>query len=170
MGIFDIFGWWFVLTLGFLIREPIKHKLLWDNKKFRGYRIAAEIIYFDTVQLGKGTHDITVLNYTLCGKSKDTLLLKKKGDKIGDTIEIISDGEVSYRVKRDWKDIFNSRMCTAFIVCCLSGFIFYANLESINMYLFLGCIILEIINLLLFPISNRSFYRQIKKELGWRIN
>ncbi|MDE6624905.1 MAG: hypothetical protein K2K56_00895 [Lachnospiraceae bacterium] len=170
MEIWDICGLWFILILGDLIREPFEHKLLWDNKKFKGYRIDAKVIYFDTVKIGKSPIDITVLNYYLYGKSKDTLLLKNERDKIGDIIEIISDGEVSYRVKRDWRDIFNGRMCAAMVCCCLSGLVFFSNLESINIYFFIGCIVFEIIDTLTLPISNRSFYRDLKKKAGWHVN
>ncbi|MDE6626702.1 MAG: hypothetical protein K2K56_10105 [Lachnospiraceae bacterium] len=170
MELWDFFGLWFVETLVTLIITPFEHKLLWDNKKFKGYRIDAKVIYFDTVKYGKGTIDITVLNYNLYGKSKDTLLLKKEGDKIGDIIEIISDGEVSYRVKRDWRDILNKRTCAAMVVCCLSGLAFFTNLDSINIYLFIGCIVLEIIHIPRHSISDRKFYRQLKKAAGWHIN
>lgn len=170
MGIFDFFGFWLVVALGELITTPFEHKLLWDNKKFKGYRVDAEVIYFDTVKFDRWTYDVTVLNYYLYGKSKDALLLKKGGDKIGDTIEIISDGEISYRVKRDWRDIINRKTCVAMVVCCLLGPVFLTNLDSINIYFFIGCIIFEIIITLRFPISNRDFYRVLKKKAGWHVN
>ncbi|MCM1497038.1 MAG: hypothetical protein NC124_01070 [Clostridium sp.] len=172
MEIWDInfCGLCFVATLGTLITTPFRYKLLWNNKKFKGFRIAAKVIYFDTVQLDKWTYDITVLNYKLNGKSKDTLLIKKGRDKIGDIIEIISDGEVSYRVKRDWGDILNKKTCIAMVVCCLSGLVFFTNLENINVYFLVGCVVFEIITTLRLPISERNFYRLLKKEAGWHVN
>ncbi len=119
---------------------------------------------------GKGCSEFPKRMHFCVGILKDAILLKKETDKIGDIIKIADCGEVSYRIKRDWRDIFNKRQCITISLCCLSGLVFFTNLTSINIYYLFGCIIYEMISILRIPKSRESFYKHMKRELGWHIN
>ena len=158
----------FILFLFNVIIIPFRNKILWDNKHFKGKYVTAEIIYYDQIQEGKKVYDVTIVNYEMNGKSMDALLDGKKGKKIGEKIEIVTDGEVAFCVKKSWRDIFDDIKMV--ILCVPFGYIFFKNLGELNVYCVVFCIMLNIFLVIMHPITYRSFIKGLKAEAGWHEN
>lgn len=158
----------FILFLFNVIIIPFRNKILWDNKHFKGKYVTAEIIYYDQIQEGKKVYDVTIVNYEMNGKSIDALLDGKKGKKIGEKIEIVTDGEVAFCVKKGWRDIFDDiKMVILFVPF---GYLFFKNFSELNFYCVVFCSLLAVFLIIIHPITYRNFIKGLKAEAGWHEN
>lgn len=164
-GLITIF---FILFLSNVIIIPFRNKILWDNKRFKGQYVTAEIIYYDKVRFGKIIYNVTIINYVMNGKSIDALLDGKNGAKIGEKIDIITDGEVAFSIKKSWRDISND--IKRIILCLLFGYIFFKNIVELNIYCVTFCICLNIFLIIVWPITERRHIKALKTQLGWYEN
>lgn len=160
----------FILCLFEIIMIPFRNKILWDNKRFKGTYVMAEIVYYDRIKLSKSVNDVTIVNYMMNGKSIDALIQGKKGKKIGEKIQIITDGEVAFCVQTNWRDIITSGYIMKIIACLLLGYFFFMHLEEINGYYIICCIVFDSVLALTQPSSHRRFIKILKAEAGWHEN
>ncbi len=63
--------------------------------------ITAEIIDLDYAKYLKGGEAVTIVTYEKNGKNKDAIITNQKKDKIGDKVEIITDGVIAIRAKKN---------------------------------------------------------------------
>lgn len=140
---FDLMFFFFLLTLGQTIMMLFESRI-WE-KCFHGEYFDAEIIYFDSVTVARKDVDVTVVNYMCNGKSRDVMLRKKGGEKIGDIINIITDGKVAYRTKRDWRDIINKEVIGNTILMIFSGYVTINHIGEVSFGWIIFCVIFLII-------------------------
>lgn len=160
----------FLLFLFDIVAIPFRNKILWDNKRFKGIYVMAEIVYYDRIELSKSAIDVTIVNYMMNGKSVDALIQGKQGKEIGEKIKIKTDGEIAFCVQTNWRDIITGSYIIKIIVCLLLGYFFFMHLEEINGYYIIGCIIFDCMLVLTQPSSYRQFIKILKTEAGWHEN
>lgn len=136
--------------------------------RLRGYNpILAEVIYFDEVQFVKGSSKVTIVSYKSNGLQRDAVILKAKKDKIGDKIEIVTDGKIAVRKKIALKEDQHFGVGIFALVVML----FFLKSFGPDEELLIAAYFVLIIGLLftvLHPLVYEAFDSEIKEKLGWR--
>lgn len=162
-----------LITCGFIslifniIKTPFCTKFLWDNKYFKGRYVMAEIIYYDCVQLERWSYDVTIVNYVMNGKSIDALIEGKKGQRVGEKIHIITDGEVTFCTQKNWREFITGTYIIKIIICFLLGDFFVGHFKEINVNYIILSILINVILVLAYPIFYREFIKSLKSASGW---
>lgn len=153
-------------------------KIIWNNKFFKGTRVMGEVLYHDSVSMGRNTCDVTVVNCKLNGKSIDVLIPGNRGQKagtvIGEKIEIITDGEIAFCVQRNWRNInpdYGNLKGKITIGLLFGGLAYlYLIFEPINIYFLVFSILINVI-LIARPLrSYRNLTYSLKSASGWHEN
>lgn len=165
---FGLITFFFILLFFEVVTIPFRNKLLWDNKHFKGTYVTAEIIDYDRVRSGKSIYNVTIVNYVTNGKSIDALLYGKQGAKIGEHIDIVTDGEVAFCIKKGWRDIRNDII--KIILCVPLGYVFFKYFNELNVYCIIYCIIFNIFLIIVRPVNHREHNKGLKTKLGWYEN
>ena len=136
--------------------------------RLRDYNpIIAEVIYFDEVSFIKGSSKVTIVSYKNNGLQRDAVILKAKKDKIGDKIEIITDGKIAVRKNVVLKEDQDIGMGTIiFIIMLILSKCFGSDEGTMTALYFLLTIVLFLA--VLHPLVYEAFDSEIKKKLGWR--
>lgn len=153
-------------------------KIIWNNKFFKGTRVMGEVLYHDSVSMGRNTCDVTVVNCKLNGKSIDVLIPGNRGQKagtiIGEKMEIITDGEIAFCVQRNWRNInpdYGNLKGKITFGLLFGGLAYlYLTVEPINIYFLIICILINVI-LIARPLRNyRNLTHSLKSASGWHEN
>ncbi len=151
------------------IEVPLQYsKMLWNDKRFKGTYVTAEVLYHDELRGGRAVVKATVINYVMNGRSIDVLINGTVGEP-GEKIGIITDGEFASLAKPNRRDVFNNvkQMITP---CIVSGILFFVFLKYINVYLIMLWIVWEICKIVILPYAWRDNIKQFKKDSGWHEN
>ena len=151
------------------IRIPLQYtKMLWNDKRFKGTYVTAEVLYHDEMQ-GRGwPARVTVINYVMNGRSIDVLIDGTVGEP-GEKIEVITDGEFASLAKPNRRDVFNNvKQMISF--CVVSGILFFVFLKYINVYSIIVWILWEICKTVMLPYTWRDNIRGLKEQAGWHEN
>ncbi len=151
------------------IRIPLQYsKMLWNDKRFKGTYVTAEVLYHDEMQGSRWTTRVTVINYVMNGRSIDVLIDGTVGEP-GEKIEVITDGEFASLAKPNRRDVFNNvkQMISFWVV---SGILFFVFLKYINVYSIIVWILWEICKTVMLPYTWRGKIRGLKEQAGWHEN
>lgn len=136
--------------------------------RLRGYNpILAEVVYFDEVQFIKGSSKVTIVSYKSNGLQRDAVFLKANKDKIGDKIEIITNGKIAVRKKIALKEDQHfgvSIFALVVMLFFLKSFNSDEGLIAIYFVLIIGLLFTTILN----PLVYEAFDSEVKEKLGWR--
>ena len=143
-------------------------KMLWNDKRFKGTYVTAEVLYHDEMQGSRWTTRVTVINYVMNGRSIDVLIDGTVGEP-GEKIEVITDGEFASLAKPNRRDVFNNvKQMISF--CVVSGILFFVFLKYIKVYLIIVWILWEICKTVMLPYTWRDNIRGLKEQAGWHEN
>lgn len=131
--------------------------------------VIGKIVYFDEVQFFRSGYHVSIVEYMSGEITKNAIILKSNKDKIGDEIEIVTDGDLAVRKKIVIKQDNN---WGAFLVVFLVLFLGRDNLVTgaeqfiIISQLVIICILMVV--MFIYPSLHEIFDREVKKGLGWR--
>lgn len=130
--------------------------------------LEAEIVDCQYMQSLKGGKYVTIATYLQNGKAKDVILSYVQGDKTGDRIEIVTDGNCAVRSRKihfTRNDIIKLLFTGLFAVGL--GFFAYMKLGMIPVWLVLVVVGLCVSSIVLYPLYVVSRSYDIKIKLGW---
>lgn len=132
--------------------------------------IPTRIIDIDRVQpfAGNGGYDVTIVTYYENGKEKDAVISHQKSDKIGDCLDIVTDGCLAVRCKVGFDSINTMLICLGVGI----ALIYYAIYSySIGVVVPIWMIFVELLFciavLVLHPLLAKSRDKSTKAYLGW---
>lgn len=131
--------------------------------------VMAEIICFEEIHFVKSGCNIAILHYNENGNSRDTFVVKAKNDRVGDKIEIITDGCLAVRkgvVLQGKISIMKD-----FIAVVAIFFLFkhiFLDKEMLSMLALLTVLILVLIITIFYPYFYEAYYNAIKQKLRWK--
>lgn len=138
------------------------------KRRLRDYEpIVAEVIYFDEVSVIKGISNVTIVSYKSNGLQKDAVILKAKKDKIGDKIEIVTDGKIAVRKKIALKEDQHFGV-SIFALGIILFFLKYSGSDEGGMTAVYFMFIMEVIFAIFYPVIYEAFDSEVKEKLGWR--
>lgn len=152
-----------IMTILSFVQDQIYAKI-----RLRGYKpILAEVIYFDEVQFIKGSSKVTIVSYKSNGLQRDAVILQAKNDKIGDKIEIVTDGKIAVRKKIALKEDQHFGM-SIFALVVILFFLKSFNSDEELIAIYFVLIIELLFTTILNPLVYEVFDSEIKEKLGWR--
>lgn len=131
--------------------------------------VMAEIIYFDEISFIKGSCKVTIVNYLNNGSQQDAVILRAKKDKIGDKIQIVTDGNIAVRKNVAIKEGRSAGINIIFLIGLLIvGKYIIFNEEIICMFALATLLGVMLIIVILYPLFYKAYDSEIKEKLGWR--
>lgn len=131
--------------------------------------VMAEIICFEEIHFVKSGCNVAILYYSKNDISKDTFIVKAKNDRVGDKIEIITDGYLAVRkgVVLQGKISIMKNLIVFVAIFFLLNYIFLGK-EMISMLALLTVLIFVLIITIFYPYFYEAYYNAIKQKLRWK--
>lgn len=137
---------------------------IYMKRKLRNCKpIIAEIIYFDKVRRER----LAIVSYKINDLQQNAVISKAFKDKIGDKIEIVTDGEIAVRKKIELKDNKGVIDATVFLVIMLVVLWYTGPIDELTVALFFW-IIWVLMYIIFLPLIYKVGDNYIKEKLGWR--
>lgn len=136
------------------------------KKRLKKYpTVIADIIYFEEVQLFRGGSCIAVVKYMKDNVEKSAIIHKAKKDKIGDKVEIVTDGKLAARNSIVLKqDLSIGGIIGSVIVMVLFG----QYIDNLYASLAFNCmVVIEFFLMITYPYVYEAHYCEMKDRLGW---
>ncbi len=130
--------------------------------------INAKIVDVDYIQYIKGQIPVTIVSFQRAGKVRDTAITYRKNDKVGDELEIVTDGFCTVRKKHKFSvfaimleelGMIIGSVCLGFIANKLFGEISFLIVAVVVMVCF--------VVIVCYPIYTASYNQSLEKRLGW---
>lgn len=151
-----------IMTILSFVQDWIYAKI-----RLRGYNpILAEVIYFDEVQFINGSSKVTIVSYKSNGLQRDAVILKANKDKIGDKIEIITNGKIAVRKKIALKEDQHFGVSIFALVVILFFLKSFGPDEGLLIAGYFVLIIGLLFTTILNPLVYEAFDSEIKEKLG----
>ena len=139
------------------------------KREIRNFKpITAEIIYFDEASFGRGgSYPVTIVSYTINGIQRDAVISKAQRDRVGDKIEIVTDGEIAIRKKLALKNSERTRISSVVFVVFFVILWNVGPIDEVTISLTF-IIIMMMLYVIFYPLIYKVHDSYIKEKLGWR--
>lgn len=129
--------------------------------------ITAEIIDLDYAQYFKGGETVTIVSYEKTVTSKDAIITNEKNDKIGDMVEIVTDGVIAVRAKKKVDKVtILGHTLLGFGMIWYGYFMYTTGLEMPTWSILVAILICGGM-IVLHPLCTSSIDSNRKRALGW---
>lgn len=159
-----------VIYLCITITSLIDDKLIWFCRKKRLSVFKAEILYFEEITEHRWTYEYSVINYSIMGLSVDAIVKRGVKDKIGDQIEIASDGSLAVRTKPYFKKEFMENNILLFVGAVIEAYYVFHHIEDLTYTDLLIGLAAGMAVTIYQLIAYETDVQRTKKKLGWHEN
>lgn len=141
-------------------------KIIIGNPFFKGFIVEAEVVEMLDFSMLKKHIFVTVVKYKKYDMVVKTFVFRGKSDKIGDTIQILTNGDITVRTKFYWKKDNSTAAGILFLILTiLMIWLIIECIEIVKLQHLLVGMFVVIVALLLQPLLYGLTYRDVQSHI-----